>query len=150
MDLYNRLYNHIPTTPTMSEDNLRNPFVVSCKKCNKILTDSFTLSDYRSGHLIHSFSTVKEDSKIETGKGEFEGCLVQRVACTCGKSIGVLLTSAGEGFNGHAGCYAFVKDEVRTYMLGSVIGKEKGLIEVMEDVEKLKSVVSKIYKKVYQ
>lgn len=134
----------------MVEDNLRNPFVVFCKNCSRILSDSFTLNDYRSGHLVHGFSTVKQDTRIEMGKGEFEKCLVQCVNCSCGKKVGVFLESTSEEFNGHAGCYAFDRESIGSYMLGSAIGKEKGLSEVMEDVEKLKSVVAKIYKKVYQ
>ncbi|ELA41139.1 uncharacterized protein VICG_01838 [Vittaforma corneae ATCC 50505] len=134
----------------MSEDNLRNPFVVFCKKCNKILTDSFTLNDYRNGYLVHSFSTVKEESRIEVGKDIFQNCLIQKIACACGNDTGVFLASVSGEFNGHANCYAFDKNQVNSYVLGSAVSKEKGLSEVMEDVEKLKSVVAKIYKKVYQ
>lgn len=134
----------------MSEDNLRNPFVVFCKKCNRILTDSFTLNDYKCGYLIHSFSTAKEEARIEVGKDIFQNCLIQKVKCACDSSVGVFLASVSGEFNGHANCYAFDKGQVNSYMLGSAVGKEKGLSEVVEDVEKLKSVVAKIYKKVYQ
>lgn len=134
----------------MTEDALRNPFVVFCNKCNRILTDSFTLNDYKGSHLIHSFSTVKEASRIEIGKDTFENCLVQQLSCECGNILGVFLASAGGDFNGHAGCYAFNRESVKTYMLGSAVSRERSLAEVLEDVEKLKSVVAKIYKRVYQ
>lgn len=134
----------------MSEDNLRNPFVVFCNKCSKILTDSFSLNDYKNGYLIHSFSTAKEDSRVEVGKEEFQNCLIQKVKCGCGNCVGIFLSSAGGDFNGYANCYGFDKGKVNSYMLGSVVNKEKGLAEIIEDVDKLKSVVAKIYKKVYQ
>lgn len=134
----------------MSEENLRNPFVVFCKKCNKILTDSFTLNDYKNGYLIHSFSTIKENTRIEIGKDVFENCLIQKIRCPCDNEVGFFLASAGGDFNGNASCYAFNKESVNSYMLGSAVGREKGLAEVMDDVEKLKTVVAKIYKKVYQ
>lgn len=135
----------------MAEDNLRNPFILSCKQCNYILTDSFSLQDYRKGYLIHTFSTVKEESRIQSGKENFfEKCLIQRVKCECGSFVGVFLSSASEEFNGFASMYAFDKSAVKSYMLGSCVNKERGLSEIIEDVEKLKTVVSKIYKKVYQ
>lgn len=135
----------------MSEDNLRNPFVLFCKHCNHILTDSFSLQDYRNGYLIHSFSSVKEDTRIQSGKESFfENCLIQKVKCACEKPVGVYLCSTNDEFNGFASMYAFEKAAVKSYMLGSCVSKEKGLSEIIEDVEKLKTVVSKIYKKVYQ
>lgn len=134
----------------MSEENLRNPFVVFCKDCKKILSDSFSLNDYKNDYLIHSFSTVKEDTRISIGKEVFQNCLIQKVKCDCGNDVGVFLSSCGGDFNGNAGCYAFSKNSVCSYMLGSSIGKERGLGEVIEDVEKLKSVVAKMYKKIFQ
>ena len=136
----------------MTEDSLRNPFVVFCKECNAILTDSFSLQDYREEYLIHNFSTLKEDTKIISCKDEtpFEGCLIQNLKCTCNKPVGAFLTAVTEDFNGCASMYAFNKAAVKSYMLGSCVNKEKGLCEIIEDVEKLKTVVSKIYKKVYQ
>lgn len=134
----------------MTEENLRNPFVIACKDCKKILSDSFSLSDYKNDHLIHSFSTVKEKARIFVGSGIFQNCLIQKVECDCGKEVGVFLSSAGGDFNGNAGCYAFEKDSVFSYQLGSVIVKERGLSEVIEDVEKLKSVVAKMYKRIFQ
>lgn len=135
----------------MSEDNLRNPFVLFCKECNHILSDSFSLQDYRNGYLLHSFSTVKEDTRIQSGKEDFfENCLIQKIKCVCNAHVGVYLCSASEEYNGLASMYAFDKSAVKSYMLGSCVNKEKGLCEIIEDVEKLKTVVSKIYKKVYQ
>lgn len=135
----------------MSEDSLRNPFVLQCKACGNILTDSFSLLDYRNGYLIHSFSTAKEETRIQSGReGPFEKCLVQKVKCLCNTPVGVFLSSTSEEFNGLSSTYAFDKAASKSYQLGSCVSKEKGLCEIVEDVEKLKTVVSKIYKKVYQ
>lgn len=134
----------------MSEDNLRNPFVVLCTKCSKILTDSFTLLDYRNGNLIHTFSTVKEQSRVEIGdENAFKNCMIQKVVCTCHSTVGYFLASASGDYNGYAGSYAFNKNAVCSYTLGNSVTKEKGLYELAEDIEKLKSVVTKIYRKVY-
>jgi hypothetical protein len=136
-------------THLMADDNLRNPFVVFCSKCSKILTDSFTLFDFKNGHMIHSFCTVREETKVEMGRESFANCMVQRVRCLCSNSIGHFLTSVSGDYNGYAGMYAFDKNSVRSYALGSTVSREKGLHEIAEDVERLKSVVAKIYKKVY-
>lgn len=133
----------------MADDNLRNPFVVFCSRCSKILTDSFTLFDFKNGYMIHSFCTVKEGAKTEMGRGSFTNCMVQEVKCPCSNGVGYFLTSTSGDYNGYAGMYAFDKNSVRSYTLGSTISREKGLHEIAEDVEKLKSVVAKIYKKIY-
>ncbi len=133
----------------MPEDNLGNPFVVFCNKCNKILTDSFTLFDYRNDCLIHNFSTVKEESSVKNGEGSFENCLVQNVKCSCSNNVGYFIKSASGNYNGYSEMYAFFKDSVNTYALGSSISREKSLTELSEDVEKLKNIVSKMYKKIF-
>ncbi|KAI5151143.1 hypothetical protein ENBRE01_1926 [Enteropsectra breve] len=134
----------------MGDSGLRNPFVIQCGECRKILTDSFTLHTIKNGHLVHSFSTVQEERERTVGIDAFDGCMVQDLKCTCGAVVGCYLLSVSEEWNGYAGMYAFRKEGVTSYMLGSVLSKEKCLYEVIDDVEKLKSVVSKIYKKVYQ
>lgn len=133
----------------MEDGSLRNPFVVFCSRCSKILTDSFTLFDFKNGHLIHSFCTVKEETDVEMGKDSFGNCMLQRVTCVCLNNVGYFLTSTSGDYNGYAGMYAFDRGSVRSYTLGSVVSKERGLHEIAEDVERLKSVVAKIYKKVY-
>lgn len=133
----------------MAEETLKNPFVVFCGKCKHILTDSFTLFDFKNNHLIHSFCTVKQETKIENGEDSFKNSIVQRIKCSCGNCVGFYLTSVSEEYNGYAGMYAFDKDAVASYALGSCINREKGLHEIAEDVEKLKNVVAKIYKKIY-
>lgn len=133
----------------MSDDSLRNPFVVFCSKCGKILTDSFTLFDFKNGYMVHSFCTVKEEARVEMGRESFTNCMVQKVRCLCSSSVGYFLTSVSGDYNGYACMYAFDKNSVRSYTLGSTVSRERGLHEIAEDVEKLKSVVAKIYKKIY-
>lgn len=133
------------------EDQLRNPFVVFCGKCNKILTDSFSLLDYKHSYLVHTFSSVKEEAEsCYVDNAIFQNCITKNVKCTCGSHVGVYLSSANEEFNGMSGTYLFDKNSVKSYLLGNSVHKEKGLSEIIEDIEKLKSVVAKIYKKVYQ
>lgn len=76
--------------------------------------------------------------------------MIQDVRCPCKNDVGVYLVSASDEWNGNAGMYCFDKDSVVSYVLGNAVSREKGLSEVIEDVEKLKNVVAKIYKKVYQ
>ena len=149
----------------MSEDNFKNPFVLQCKDCNNILTDSFSLQDYKNGYLIHTFSTIKEDKEEDRKDKEnnrkdkennerngilFKDCSIKSLKCTCNAHVGVFLSSVSSEFNGMASMYAFDKLSVKSYMLGSCVSKEKGLCELIDDVERLKSVVSQIYKRVYQ
>lgn len=135
--------------PRMSEEALRNPFVIFCNKCNKILSDSFTLLDYKNNSLIHTFSTVKEEEKVEEGQNSFINCLVQNIVCPCGNKVGFYVKSASGEYNGYSETYAFLKDKINSYGLGSSVNREKTLVELSEDVEKLKNVVSKIYKKIF-
>lgn len=134
----------------MSEDGLRNPFVIQCKDCRKILADSFTLQTMKHSYLIHTYSTVGPEGAPRPGVEAFDRCLVQDVVCVCSARVGVFIVSSSAEWNGNAEMYAFSRDAVTSYVLGNSVSKEKGICELIEDVEKLKNVVAKIYKKVYQ
>lgn len=134
----------------MSEEGLRNPFVIQCKSCKKILSDSFTLQNIQDNYLIHTYSTVSAVEKSIPGTGIFAGCNLTQCKCTCGFDVGFFLVSVSDSWNGYAGMYCFNKDSITSYLLGNVVYKEKGMSELVEDVERLKNVVAKIYKKVYQ
>lgn len=134
----------------MQDAGLRNPFIVQCRGCRKVLTDSFTLQTMRHAHLIHTFSTVGPCAAAHAGCGAFESCTVQDVLCQCAAHVGFFIVSASAEWNGLAEMFAFTKEQVTSYVLGNTVSREKGIGELIEDVEKLKSVVAKIYKKVYQ
>lgn len=130
-------------------DNLQNPFVVFCSSCRRILSDSFSLQDLKHDFLIHGYCTVQPSEASYSGKDLFENCLVKDVICPCSANIGFYIVSASVLFNGYSEMFALSKSAVNSYALGSSVLKEKGLLEISEDVEKLKSLVTKIYKKIY-
>lgn len=135
----------------MTDEGLRNPFVLQCAKCSKILTDSFSLHTVQDSYLVHSFSNVTEVGKECQGENTFKGCTIQPVSCGgCKTPVGVFLISVTGSWNGYAGMFCFEKEKVTSYMLGNTVYKEKSMMEIAEDVEKLKGVVAKIYKKIYQ
>lgn len=134
----------------MTEEGLRNPFVLQCKECKKIISDSFSLQTIQDGFLVHTYSTVPAGTPSIQGTGIFSDSLVNLCNCECGCEIGYYLVSASDSWNGYSGMYCFRKSSVTSYLLGNVVYKEKGMCELIEDVERLKNVVAKIYKKVYQ
>lgn len=134
----------------MSDENLRNPFVVQCKSCKKILTDSFSLISYKHGYLIQAFSTIKSIKDSHMGSEIFSNCLIETLACECGQKLGVYMVSSSDEWNGFAGMYCMHKENLISYALGNAVCQDKTQAEIIEDIDKLKNVVSKIYKKVYQ
>jgi len=134
----------------MPEDTLQNPFVLQCKKCNQVLTDSFTLQTIVYGHFVHTFSALSPPAEPVPGADEFVDCLVSPLVCACGCAVGKMINSANEDWNGCAGMFAFDKNEVAMYTLGQATPQETSIFQLVEDVEKLKSIVAKMYKKVYQ
>jgi len=134
----------------MRDGELRNPFVVQCRECKKIITDSFTLQTMKHGHLVHTFSTLSPCEPVHAGSGIFENCTLQDLLCQCTTRVGVLIVSAGGDWNGCAEMYAFPKEHITSYVLGNTVFREKGIGELAEDVEKLKSVVARMYRKIYQ
>lgn len=131
-------------------EKLQNPFVVQCAGCRKIVADSFTLQTVRDGFLVHSHSTLSATGQPCPGKVPFDDCLVDEIGCACGSPLGFLLVSASAEWNGCAGMYAFDRDRVASYTLGNSLSMAKTAGELTEDIERLKSVVVKIYKKVFQ
>lgn len=137
----------------MSSENLRNPFVVQCIACKTVISDSFSLQDMKHNYLIHSFCTLNlpEDNVASMSQdASFKNCIVSDLHCKCGQKVGKRLLSTSLEWNGYAGMYVLEKDSITSYVLGGSSTWEVTLPEISEDVEKLKSVVTKIYKKVYQ
>ncbi|KAI5176274.1 hypothetical protein PAEPH01_2266 [Pancytospora epiphaga] len=134
----------------MGEAELRNPFVVQCKECNRILSDSFTLQSVKHGYLIHTHAMVQPVGDVALGDGLFENCMLRDVKCRCGVDVGRFLVSVSNEWNGYAEMYGFDKEKIISYVLGNESYREKGVYEMADDIEKLKVVMSKIYRKVYQ
>ncbi|KAI4292698.1 hypothetical protein PAPHI01_2427 [Pancytospora philotis] len=134
----------------MSDGGLRNPFVVQCRSCRSILSDSFTLHTLKHGFLVHAHGTLQPAAGVYAGGGLFSKCQLQDLVCACGARTGHFIASGGGEWNGCAEMYAFDKNRITSYVLGTEAATEKSLYEVVDDVEKLKTVVAKLYKKVYQ
>ncbi len=137
----------------MPSENLRNPFIIQCSNCKTILSDSFSLQSMKHDHLIHSYFAIEEPSpenQYLSKISPFENCVLNDIYCVCGNYIGKKLISSSAEWNGFAGMFAFEKNAIISYVLGGSSYNEITLSELYEDVEKLKCVITKIYKKVYQ
>lgn len=135
------------------QTELKNPFVVQCKACKEVLADSFALLALRDSLLI--FNRVashieKEDEESKAGADIFTDCVLKSLHCHCGAEIGFRMISSNVEWNGHAGHVFLKREALRSYVLGGGVCQEKSLFELIDDVEKLKCVVSKMYKKVFQ
>ncbi|KAM0686826.1 hypothetical protein COBT_001945 [Conglomerata obtusa] len=136
----------------MTLENLHNPFIVQCKSCNIIISDSFALVDYKHNHLI--FTTINNDVTTKklrhTSKKNFDiHCSYSDVHCKCEKNIGKFYYTVNRECSTFVGRYCVNREEVKSYVLGSVVnGKEMGISDLCEEVEKLQRFCVYLHKKI--
>lgn len=131
----------------MTQQILRNPFVVQCKACNSTICDSFSLLDYRNDLLI--FSSAASTVTIDPSKHTDADTVYSIIRCRCSNMVGRRYYTTNVEMNGYSGMYFINKESVYSYMLGGNIGcKNVTLYDVAEDVEKLQKLCLYLYKKI--
>lgn len=133
---------------------LQNPFVIQCKQCQIIIADSFSLLDFKNSYLI--FSSISSNTKVLNRKYTSDkiidkDCTYFEISCGCGIIVGRKYITVTKKFEDFVDRFCFLKDLIDSYMLGAVEGKaEVSLIEVCDEVERLKRFCVYLYKRLEQ
>ena len=134
---------------------LLNPFAIQCLNCKSILSDSFSLIDYKKNLLI--FNSVTEnvltnENKLESKDSFDKNCWFQYLNCICGKNIGKKYFTINNEINNCIGKFTIRRDEIFSYVLGNntnVLNNESevNVHLLAEEVNKIKKVIVEMYKK---
>ncbi|ORD95902.1 hypothetical protein HERIO_2117 [Hepatospora eriocheir] len=131
------------------------PFVIFCKKCKDIICDSFNLITLNKEYMIFDQLSVvlrvNNENAIKTPLNNIQeiliDCKYDNLYCSCNNYIGIKMISANKHFNGYSDHYLIFNDYIKSYGLGKNhnVGV-KTHQEIVEDIEKLKLVVSDLFK----
>lgn len=121
------------------------PFVIQCKICNTILADSFSIWIIKKEFMI--FKEKSDDIRLiknNTVIFNLDDCLIDHLECRCGLIVGAFIKSASKEFNGCSGSFLFATAVISQYQLGRSTIEHRTILEIDEDVKKIKYIISKL------
>merc|ERR1711890_141486 len=130
----------------MGMQQLDYPFTIQCKSCKSILSDSFSLNDYKFKILFlnnikgFSLSSKKEKSSSILDKDS----IFKYILCNCTKRIGKFYLKACNSLKEYENIYCINVEDVIIYKLGE--GKKLlSIVELSDEVNKLQKFCVSLY-----
>lgn len=135
----------------MTENRLQNPFVIQCDQCSAILGDSFALLNFKHNFLILnnvSDAVIIDKNKKMSNNGFDSDCTHCELVCKCKQIIGKFYYTVNKECGSFVDKYCLNRAACKSYTLGNVEGgKEIGLTDLCDEVEKLQRFCVYLHKK---